>query len=183
MVVNVTLQSSGDSSQRGDMGLELRSPSGTYSTLLTYRPLDDYNGQYYRWPFMSVAFWGENPSGTWRLTIKSQTVDTRTDFSNLQLQFYGTSETPASVARIPERCHSNCARGCAAAGSAYCDACVRLRNAYTMECIDRCPSGFVQRNGYCYNYQLPEPVCNSKIPSLTAGITYMYVYTCIPTLL
>ena len=172
----MTLRSSGENSERGDIGLELRSPSGTYSTLLKYRPLDDRNDHYYRWPFMSVAFWGENPSGTWRLTIRSQTFDTRADFSNLAFQFYGTSETPASVARIPERCHSSCARGCAAPGSAYCDACKQLRNAYTMECIDRCPSGYVQRNRYCYNPQLPEPDCNSKSLSLTSGILYMYMY-------
>ena len=169
----MTLQSSGDDSQRGHIGVELRSPSGIRSTLLKYRVIDDRNAQFYRWPFMSVKFWGEDPRGTWQLTIRSANFATRADFSNLVFQFYGTSVTPASVSRIPARCHLSCTRGCAAAGSMYCDACVRLRNAYTMECIERCPSGYTQRNGYCYDSSLPEPVCNSKILTLTSGTIQM----------
>ena len=165
----MTLETNGQAAQRGHIKLELTSPSGTRSTLLKYRVLDDRNAQYYRWPFMSVAFWGENPAGLWRLTIKSQNSGTDVNYSNLVFQFYGTSTTPTSVSRIPARCHSSCARGCAAAGAMYCDACVRLRNAYTMECINRCPAGYTQRNGYCYDRSQPEPVCDSKLLSLTSG--------------
>lgn len=178
-MVNITVASAGNGDPiRGHIGLEIRSPSGIRSTLLKYRYIDDRNSQYYRWPFMSVAFWGENPSGVWKLTIKSQDTETAVDYSNLYFQFYGASVTPESVSRIPSQCHSNCLRGCAAAGAMYCDACVQLRNAYTMECIDRCPPGYVQRNGYCYDHFQPEPVCNSKTLSLTSGI-YIHVYCCI----
>ena len=174
VVVNVTLQTSGQDPRRGDFGVEIRSPSGTRSTLLKYRVYDTRNDQYYRWPFMSLAFWGENPSGAWRVTIKSQASRTDIVYSDFAFQFYGTSETPLSVSRIPNRCHSNCSRGCAAAGAMFCDACVKLRNAYTMECINECPLGYTERSGYCYNSSQPEPVCNSKLLSLTSGTIIKY---------
>ena len=172
VVVNVTLQPGGQVSERGHIGLAIRSPSGTRSTLLKYRAIDDRNSRYNRWPFMSVAFWGENPRGRWQLIISSQNSGTHISYSDLVFQFYGSSVTPESVSRIPDRCHSDCTRGCAAAGSMFCDACVNLRNAYTMECINSCPPGYTKRNGYCYDRTLPEPVCDSKILSLTSGKSY-----------
>ena len=184
VVVNVTVESGGSGNpERGHIGLELRSPSGTRSTLLKFRSIDDRNSLYYRWPFMSVSFWGEDPSGTWRLTIKSQSSQTRVDYSNLYFQFYGTSVTPESVAQIPSQCHSKCSRGCAAAGAMFCDSCVQMRNAYTLKCINQCPFGYTGRNGYCYDSSRQEPVCVSKILSLSSGAvyyrTYFHKYTCI----
>ena len=170
-MVNVTLEPTGRvDPQRGHISLELRSPSRTHSTLLKFRSIDHTNRDYYRWPFMSVAFWGENPRGTWRLTIRSQSTLTNAEYSSLRFQFYGTSLVPPAVSRIPRSCHADCERGCAAAGSQFCDVCRNLRNAYTLECIDRCPSGYTVRNGYCYDRSRPEPVCNSKILSLSSGM-------------
>ena len=171
MVVNLTVSVNGTGSRRrGDVRIDLKSPSGTQSALLNYRSNDNsFFGKYYRWPFMSLAFWGENPNGTWELTITSQSPDTDIDYSDVYFQFYGTSTTPEAVSRIPEQCHSNCARGCAAEGSMYCDACVKLRNAYTLECIDECPSGYTARNGYCYNTSQPESVCTSTTPTPNLG--------------
>ena len=181
VVVNVTLETGGRVALRGHIGLELTSPSGTRSTLLKYRIYDDRDASYTRWPFMSLAFWGENPAGVWRLIIRSQNSGTYIDYSDLAFQFYGTSTTPTSVSRIPARCHSSCARGCAAAGAMYCDACARLRNAYTMECINSCPTGYTQRNGYCYNKSLPEPVCNSKLLTLSSGVCVCVCFCCCTT--
>ena len=178
VVVNMTIESGGQVAERGHLGLEILSPSGTQSILLKSRPFDNRNDQFYRWPFMSVAFWGENPRGVWQLTIRSHNSGTYGDFTNLAFQFFGTSSTPVSVSRIPNRCHSECARGCAAAGSRFCDACANLRNAYTLECIAQCPSGYTERNGYCYSRSEPVPVCNSKLLSLSSGMYYFKF--CIP---
>ena len=50
---------------RGDIKVELVSPSGTKSTLLPHRKYDFINAEgYYNWPFMSLHYWGENPIGT-----------------------------------------------------------------------------------------------------------------------
>ena len=168
--MNMTIESIGSKSRRGDIYIELRSPRGTRSTLLKSRSvIDDRRNEYYEWPFMSVMFWGENPAGRWQLSIRTAHSRTVASFSNLRFQFYGTSRRAASVARIPSRCHSDCVRGCAAEGSQFCDSCVKLRNAYTLQCISRCPPGYTERNGYCFDRTQPVPVCNSKLLSLVKG--------------
>ena len=165
----MTLVSNTVSSERGKIRIQLTSPSGTQSTLLDLRGNDYSSEMYENWPFMSVMFWGENPRGQWTLTIQTLDSGTEVQMRDATLQFYGTSEIPAAVRNIPDQCHSDCARGCASGGSSiYCDACVNFRNAYTLECIESCPSGYTERNGYCYNPDDSLPVCDSK-PSKSRG--------------
>ena len=66
-MVTATLTTDGS---RGDMQLELTSPSGSQSILLHYRSFDTLSTTYTDWPFMSVHFWGEDPSGQWTLTLR-----------------------------------------------------------------------------------------------------------------
>ena len=148
---------------RGNIQVELTSPSGTTSTILPYRLYDVTTNSLDNFPLTSVHFWGEDPRGTWRLTVRN-----RNNFENAtvavmvhSISFYGTTDTPQSVSRIPAQCDQRCdsSRGCAAAGAQYCDACASLRNAATLECIDVCPQGFIQRNGYCYDDTIPEVGC------------------------
>jgi len=176
IIINMTLVSHKNSSKRGHIRIQLISPSGTNSTLLDYRLYDDYpfgpfddffsnqhsRKMYKRWPFMSVMFWGENPRGQWTLSIESYHQETEIEMRDVAFQFYGTSEIPQAVQIIPDQCHSDCARGCAAEGSMFCDACVNLRNASTLECIESCPPGYTERNGYCYNPDEPLPMCGSS---------------------
>lgn len=59
---------------RGDTEIYLKSPSGTTSHILTYRPFDSF--VYYdrgdlSWTYMSVHYWGEDPNGTWELLFRS----------------------------------------------------------------------------------------------------------------
>ena len=174
IVINMTLISHKNGSKRGHIRIKLTSPSGTSSTLLDYRLHDVYLSYHYsremykRWPFMSVMFWGENPRGQWTLSIESYSLETEIGMRDVVFQFYGTSEIPQAVRNIPDQCHSDCVRGCAAEGSMFCDACVNLRNAYTLECIESCPPGYTERNGYCYDLDEPLPVCNSR-PSKSRG--------------
>jgi len=59
---------------RGVTLLYLTSPSGTKSHLLTYRPTDatdNFVAGTLTWTFMSVHFWGENPTGMWSLEVGS----------------------------------------------------------------------------------------------------------------
>ena len=175
---------------RGDTQIELTSPSGTTSTILGYRPFDfkfypppqssgydpyisdyvfDLGELYKNWPFMSVMFWGEDPTGQWKLNISSRSNTSEVCASDIMFTFFGVSAVPEAVANIPTACHSDCVRGCAKAGSNYCDACSNLRNAYTLECIDVCPPGYTERNGYCYNPNLPLKECNSPLKSKPEG--------------
>ncbi len=150
---------------RGDMQLELTSPAGTMSTILPYRDLDDtLGGSYPTWPFMSVHYWGEDPNGEWTLVLTHRGGGAAI-ISNIAMTIYGTNETPEAVSRIPESCDPACdpTRGCAGVGAELCDACVGVRRADTLECIDECPLEFTQRSGYCYNASLTEPQCNRSI--------------------
>ena len=171
VIVKMTLEVEEDK-KRGDMTVTLVSPSGTTSTILGARPVGSgffaiiqliflNSDKYIDWPFMSVMFWGENPTGEWTVTVRSVSSSTPVNVSSVEFQFYGVSEVPEAVANIPAQCHSDCRRGCAREGSNYCDSCVNLRNAYTLECIDDCPPGYTERNGYCYNASLPTKECNS----------------------
>ena len=173
VIVKLTLEME-EKEQRGDITVNLTSPSGTSSTLLGPRSIgDDFysilvfifarSEEYIDWPFMSVMFWGEDPTGEWTLTVGSVNINTTVNVSDVEFQFYGVSEVPEAVANIPDQCHSDCRRGCAREGSEFCDSCVNLRNAYTLECIDQCPPGYTERNGYCYNSSLPVKECNSPL--------------------
>lgn len=60
--------------RRGDMVVDLTSPQGTTSRLLSRRPEDDATYGLDAWPFMTVEFWGENPQGEWTLKIADEKV-------------------------------------------------------------------------------------------------------------
>ena len=161
-----------DKKQKGDITVNLTSPSGTLSTLLGPRRRWIFlyrSEKYVDWPFMSAMFWGEDPTGDWTLTVGSVNINTTVNVSDVEFQFYGVSEVPEAVANIPAQCHSDCRRGCAREGSNYCDSCVYLRNAYTLECIDHCPPGYTEHNGYCYDSSLPTKECDSSLKVKEGG--------------
>lgn len=169
VVVIATLSTFDD---RGDIQLELTSPMDTLSFLLPYRSSDRGSGSYTDWPFQSVHYWGENPNGVWTLTVRYRVTAGSASVTGLSVTLYGTTEIPQAVQRIPSQCDSVCApsRSCADTGPLFCDACRSLRNAETLECIDQCPSGFTERNGYCYNATLPEPGCMRRFNATVTGV-------------
>jgi subtilisin-like proprotein convertase family protein len=75
---------------RGDVEAFLRSPAGTVSRLM-YRNFGDGDGganipTAINWTFLTNEFWGENPAGTWTLTLRdvyTVGVGTWNDFSVL----------------------------------------------------------------------------------------------------
>ena len=167
--------------RRGDLQIELLSPLGTQSVLLPYRNYDVLPVMYQNWPFMSVHFWGENPVGQWTLTVRHRGTNGTVSLTVHSVTFYGTAEIPTAVQRIPNQCDPACARGCAAEGSGFCDACANLRNAYTLECISQCPPGYTERSRYCYNSTrsavqcaqqfLTPPPTTSSLPTSSAYST------------
>ena len=138
-----TTESLDNGAYRGNIQVELTSPSGTSSIILPYRLFDVTSDTYSNFRFSSVHFWGENSNGVWKITVLN-----RNNFEHATVEvtihgitFYGTDNTPEAVSRIPTQCHESCDpnKGCAASGAQYCDACANLRNAMTRECIDSCP--------------------------------------------
>ncbi|WFC98294.1 kexin [Malassezia yamatoensis] len=59
--------------RRGDIQVELFSPSGTRSVLASPRRYDDDPHGFPGWTFMSLKHWGENMVGDWRLQVSSHT--------------------------------------------------------------------------------------------------------------
>ena len=159
VVAAMTLSTGG---KRGDIQVKLTSPHGTTSILLPYRNADRLSASFTNWPFMSVHYWGEDPSGQWVLTVRFRGATNFTTLSDVSVTLYGTAETPAAVQRIPTQCDVACRRGCAAAGPEFCDACAHLRNASTLECTNQCSPGYTERRRYCYNSTLPESQCDRR---------------------
>ncbi|XP_071963976.1 neuroendocrine convertase 2-like isoform X1 [Antedon mediterranea] len=59
-----------NSTRRGDVVINLISPMGTNSMLLSTRPRDDDNiVGFQSWPFMTTHTWGEDPKGEWTLQV------------------------------------------------------------------------------------------------------------------
>ncbi|VVC39284.1 Hypothetical protein CINCED_3A022706 [Cinara cedri] len=80
-------------SRRGDIKIDLTSPSGTKSTLLAPRTHDNSHAGFRVWPFMTVHMWGERPFGIWQLTIHNEGKLLAT-VSNWEMVFYGTAVLP-----------------------------------------------------------------------------------------
>ena len=136
--------------RRGDIMIELQSPAGTNSVLLPHRRNDFVNEEGYSdWPFMSVHHWGENPRGPWRVNVSFDSGGASVAMSNLSVTVYGTRNIPQAVERIPSQCSPECARGCAAEGPQFCDACKNNRMPETLECVSSCPSDLCSVDGYC----------------------------------
>ncbi|XDV50971.1 hypothetical protein PO909_019935 [Leuciscus waleckii] len=62
-----------NASRRGDLNVNMTSPMGTKSILLSRRPRDDdAKVGFDKWPFMTTHTWGEDPRGTWLLEVGFQ---------------------------------------------------------------------------------------------------------------
>nr|XP_020510141.1 proprotein convertase subtilisin/kexin type 6-like [Labrus bergylta] len=85
--------------RRGDLEINLISPSGTRSQLLAKRLFDSSNEGFRNWEFMTVHFWGERAEGTWTLEIidtpsKLRNTEVLGNFKQWTLILYGTSQNP-----------------------------------------------------------------------------------------
>ena len=155
--------------RRGDISLQLVSPYGTKSVLLPKRPNDYVNDEgYSEWPFMSLYHWGESPAGDWALTVAFDSSSGYVTLDGLSVTLYGLGSTPEAVQRIPSNCSSDCVRGCAAAGSQYCDACRSLRMPSSLSCVSSCPSGQCAADGYCVHCH-PFQLSPLAIAGIAAG--------------
>ncbi|ODH14032.1 hypothetical protein ACO22_06720 [Paracoccidioides brasiliensis] len=87
---HVTLTMNINHTRRGDLSVELRSPTGTVSYLSTTRKLDDLRAGYVDWTFMSLVHWGESGVGKWTVIVKDTVVnDFKGVFIDWQLNLWG----------------------------------------------------------------------------------------------
>lgn len=82
-----------ESGVRGQLNIDLLSPSQTRSNLLKYRNQDMSNEGFKSWPFMSVHFWGENPIGIWNLEITNNSTQ-EVLLKEWSLQLFGVDIVP-----------------------------------------------------------------------------------------
>uniref|UniRef100_A0A8D2L297 Proprotein convertase subtilisin/kexin type 6 n=2 Tax=Varanus komodoensis TaxID=61221 RepID=A0A8D2L297_VARKO len=87
--------------RRGDLQINLTSPSGTKSQLLVRRQHDDSSEGFKHWEFMTVHCWGERAAGEWILEIQDKPYHVRNPdmqgkLKEWSLILYGTAEPPYS---------------------------------------------------------------------------------------
>uniref|UniRef100_G3P326 Neuroendocrine convertase 2 n=1 Tax=Gasterosteus aculeatus aculeatus TaxID=481459 RepID=G3P326_GASAC len=85
-----------NASRRGDLNVNMTSPMGTKSILLSRRPRDDDSKVGFdKWPFMTSHTWGEDPRGTWVLEVGFQGEEPqRGALKEWTLMLHGTQSAP-----------------------------------------------------------------------------------------
>lgn len=89
---HITLTMNVEHTRRGDLSVELKSPTGLISHLSTTRRDDHARSGYVDWTFMSVVHWGESGIGTWTVVLKDTIVnDHQGKFVDWRLNLWGES--------------------------------------------------------------------------------------------
>ncbi|XP_068560404.1 proprotein convertase subtilisin/kexin type 5b isoform X2 [Cebidichthys violaceus] len=153
--------------RRGDLSINLTSPSGTKSQLLANRLFDHSMEGFKNWEFMTTHCWGEKAAGDWVLEIYDSPSQLRSQkvpgkLKEWSLVLYGTSVHPYSSLRSDKPrstdmltpteeefngpCDSECnENGCEGPGPNHCINCLhyflKFKNNTRM-CVSECPSGF-----------------------------------------
>ncbi|KAG0667367.1 pheromone processing endoprotease [Monosporozyma unispora] len=76
---------------RGQVNIDLISPSGMVSNLAVTRERDNSNEGFINWNFMSVAHWGEKGVGEWKLRVKTTVNDNNVKLNHWRLRLFGES--------------------------------------------------------------------------------------------
>ncbi|KAL9099449.1 MAG: hypothetical protein Q9163_005051 [Psora crenata] len=101
-VEHVTITMNVEHTRRGDLSVELRSPTQVVSHLSVARRLDDASQGYVDWTFMSVAHWGENGLGKWSVVVKDTTVNEHNGtFTDWRLTLWGECIDPNIQEPLP----------------------------------------------------------------------------------
>ncbi|CAK1363617.1 unnamed protein product [Cercospora beticola] len=101
-VEHVTVTMNVKHTRRGDLSVDLISPSGIKSEIATHRRNDNARSGYVDWTFMTVAHWGESGVGKWTVIVK----DTRKNshqgtFIDWHFKLWGESIDGEKQALLP----------------------------------------------------------------------------------
>ncbi|XP_032873196.1 neuroendocrine convertase 1 [Amblyraja radiata] len=99
---HVQLEATIEYTRRGDLHITLTSPAGTNTVLLAERERDSSPNGFKSWAFMSVHTWGEEPVGTWVLSITdvSGRWENQGKIINWKLILHGTSTNPKHMEKL-----------------------------------------------------------------------------------
>ncbi|KAK3565727.1 hypothetical protein QTP86_014189 [Hemibagrus guttatus] len=175
--------------RRGDLSINLTSPSGTKSQLLANRLFDHSMEGFKNWEFMTTHCWGEKAAGDWILEIYDSPSQVRSQkapgkLKEWSLVLYGTSVHPyssrsdktRSAPESPEDeyneeyvgpCDPECnENGCEGPGPHQCNNCLhyflKFKNNTRM-CVPECPPGFFRDDKR--RCKKCSPLCESCIGS------------------
>lgn len=125
---------------RGGLSISLKSPSGITSPLLEKRILDTASVGFTDWPFLTVFNWGENPTGTWELTVKDSSGRGGV-LVEWRLDVYGTFNS-SLVKHVDENkmCIDECVKGCPHPFSEKCIGCKKYCDCEKGVCVSQCDS-------------------------------------------
>ncbi|KAI1811829.1 peptidase S8/S53 domain-containing protein [Poronia punctata] len=99
---HVTVTMNVNHTRRGDLSVDLISPSKITSHIATTRKNDDSTEGYNDWTFMSVAHWGESGVGTWTIIIRDTVVnDFNGTFIDWHLKLWGEVKDESKAKLLP----------------------------------------------------------------------------------
>ncbi|MDB6116749.1 MAG: propanediol utilization protein, partial [Verrucomicrobiaceae bacterium] len=93
---------------RGDVGIDLVSPSGVVSHLANSTSLDggydseDGDRGYRGWTFTSARHWGENSTGIWKVVFKDQLTNDQGTVTGLTIRLHGVAAPPVLIVGPPQ---------------------------------------------------------------------------------
>lgn len=93
-IEHVTITVDVETDIRGQVNIDLISPTGMISNLAVVRERDDSKEGFKNWTFMSVAHWGETGIGQWKLKVKTTVKDNTVKLKHWRLKFFGESIDP-----------------------------------------------------------------------------------------
>lgn len=101
-IEHVTVTMNVEHTRRGDLSVELRSPTGIVSHIATARRNDAAGQGYVDWTFMSVAHWGESGIGTWTVIVKDGVENEHSGrFTDWRLKLWGECIDPEKQELLP----------------------------------------------------------------------------------
>jgi len=99
---HVTVTMNVEHSRRGDLSVDLISPSGLVSHIATTRKMDLSTDGYADWTFMTVVHWGEDGVGDWKIVVKDSNVnDNSGHWVDWHLKLWGESIDAAKATLLP----------------------------------------------------------------------------------
>ncbi|KAK3054268.1 pheromone processing endoprotease [Extremus antarcticus] len=99
---HVTVTMNVNHTRRGDLSVELKSPSGMISHIATHRRSDEAPEGYDDWTFMSVAHWGESGVGKWTVVVKDTNVNEHKGiFTDWRIKLYGEARDAKKATVLP----------------------------------------------------------------------------------
>ncbi|OAQ57598.1 KEX1 protease precursor [Pochonia chlamydosporia 170] len=99
---HVTVTINVNHTRRGDLSVDLISPSNVVSHIATARKDDSANKGYEDWTFMSVAHWGEKGIGKWTIVVRdTKRNEHQGTFVDWHLKLWGEAIDPAKATKLP----------------------------------------------------------------------------------